>query len=117
MIVYGLKNCDTCRRARRWLADAGADHGFVDLRAEGIGEARLRDWIARAGWPALLNRRSRTWRELPADQRDNLDAERAAALMQAHPTLIKRPVMEIGDDVILGFDADRYAAALAGGGG
>ncbi|MEQ8798650.1 MAG: arsenate reductase [Salinisphaeraceae bacterium] len=114
VILYGLKNCDTTRKAGQWLATAGIDHAFVDLRADGLDPTRLDAWLAQAGWETLLNRRSTTWRELPDNDKQAIDAERARNLLRAHPTLIKRPVLEHGGNLLVGFTAARYEAALAG---
>lgn len=103
--VYGLKNCDACRKALRWLADNGLAHRFHDFRADGLEAGRIAGWIAAVGPEALVNRRSTTWRQLD-------DAERAAALggqaenfLADHATLIKRPLIEAGGEVLSGFSA------------
>ncbi len=105
LTLYGLKNCDSCRKARRLLSDSGQDHRFHDLRDDGLPVERLEAWTAKAGWETLLNRKSRTWRELPEASREGLDGPRAIALMAANPTVIKRPVIEQGEEVLVGFDA------------
>lgn len=110
--LYGLKNCDTCRKARRWLESAGVEHAFVDVRDQGVDANRLTGWAQSAGWQTLLNRRSRAWRELPEADRADLDETKATTLMHAHPTLIKRPVLETGNEVLIGFSQARYAAVL-----
>ncbi|WP_018873743.1 arsenate reductase [Thioalkalivibrio sp. ALJ16] len=94
--LYGIANCDTVRKARRALDAAGVSVRFVDLRKDGLEPARLQRWVEVAGWEALVNRRGTTWRQLPEDERSDMNADRALALMQAHPTLIKRPVIEHG---------------------
>lgn len=114
LIVYGLKSCDTCRKARKWLDSKGLAHRFHDVRADGLEAEDVRRWIAAAGWESLLNRRGTTWRGLPELDREGLDEARAAALMHAHPVLIKRPVFETGGKVIVGF-TEEVKAALAGG--
>ena len=91
--VYGLKTCDRCRAARRYLDERAFRYDFRDLRADGFSDDELDGWIAAAGWETLLNRNSRTWRTLPEDDRAGLDAGKARALLKAHPTLIKRPVI------------------------
>lgn len=110
IVIYGLKSCDSCRKAVKLLDSKGAAYRFHDLRADGLPAGRLDAWVARLGWEALLNRRSTTWRELPAAQKENLDAARAAALMSGHPTLIKRPVVEAGDSLIVGFAPEQRQA-------
>lgn len=112
--LYGLKNCDTCRKANQWLKAAGLTFEFADLRQTPVTPRRLTNWVKAQGWETCLNRRSRTWRELQAHERDGIDENKALALMQAHPTLIKRPVLEHDTTIIVGFSAARYAAALNG---
>ncbi len=94
--MYGLANCDTCRKARKWLDGEGISYTFVDVRKDGIGAQDVARWAEGAGWETLLNKRSTTWRELSDDDKAGLNAARAIALMAAHPTLVKRPVFELG---------------------
>lgn len=115
--VYGLKNCDTCRKARKWLDGEGLAHRFLDLRADGVEEERVTRWIAAVGWEVLLNRRGTTWRTLPDGNKHDIDADRALVLMMQHPALIKRPVFEAGDKVLVGFKDDVQAALKEAGGG
>ena len=110
--LYGLRNCDSCRKALRWLESEGVAHHFHDLRADGLERARVERWLASPLSDRLLNRRSTTWRQLS-------DAQRAAAgealveLLLAHPTLVKRPVIERGGEVLgLGFDPDALRERL-----
>lgn len=112
--LYGLQNCDTCRKARQWLSNAGIPHEFVDVREDGVATSRLADWVHNEGWQTLLNRRSRAWRELPESERTNLNDDKALALMRQHPTLIKRPVLELDTGLIVGFSTARYEVAVAG---
>lgn len=115
IILYGLKNCDTCTKARQWLATQGIDHAFVDLRADGIERGRIRRWLDEVGHETLINRRSRTWRELDETERAVAGDEAAADLLLRHPTLIKRPVLELDTGgVVVGFSGPRYETALAG---
>lgn len=102
IVIYGLKTCDSCRKAVKLLEAGGTRFRFHDLRADGLPPGRLDTWVAHLGWEVLLNRRSTTWRELPADQKEGLDAAHAADLMTRHPTLIKRPVVEAGEALIVG---------------
>lgn len=106
--VYGIRNCDTVKKARKWLDGHGVEHRFHDLRANGLEAGRLDAWIRAVGWEALLNRRGTTWRRLPRDVREGIDANTAAALMLEHPTVIRRPVIEHGRQVLVGFDADLF---------
>ncbi len=103
LLVHGLKNCDSCRKALSWLEAEEIDHSFHDLRADGLDADTLDRWIAAAGWEALLNRRSTTWRNLTDHEKLGIDEARARALMLANPTLIKRPVIEVGSTVHVGF--------------
>jgi arsenate reductase len=113
--LYGLKNCDTCRKALKWLAGQGIEHRFHDIRADGLGADQIAAWAGALGWEAVLNRRSTTWRQIPEAERADLDEAGAVALMAAHPTLIKRPVIETGAATLVGFTKDTEAA-LAGAG-
>lgn len=101
--LYGIASCDRCRRARRWLADAGLEHRYTDLRADGVDAAMIAGWARAVGRDRLLNRRSSTWRSLGAAERDVGDDDDAVRLMAAQPTLIKRPVLVIDGDVTVGF--------------
>ena len=111
--VYGLKNCDTCRKALKWLAAEGLDHRFHDVRADGVDTASISAWADAVGWESLLNRRGTTWRNLPEADRANVGAAEAVALMEAHPALIKRPVFNLDGRVMVGF-GDDVRAALKG---
>lgn len=110
VVVYGLKNCDTCRKALKWLAAEAVEHTFHDIRQDGLDGAVLDRWIAAAGWQPLLNRRSTSWRNLPDGETRDVDEAKARALMLSHPTLIKRPVIETGDDILVGFTPETRAA-------
>ncbi len=114
--VYGIRNCNTVKKALAWLDEHGVDYRFHDLKREGVDEDRLRRWVEALGWEALLNRKGLTWRRLSEDERARVtDAESAMALMREKPTIIKRPVVERdGEAILLGFDADAYAEALGG---
>lgn len=113
--VYGLKNCDTCRKALKWLAAEGFEHHFNDVRADGLDDAKVQSWLDAVGWEALLNRRGTTWRKLPDSDKDGIDAGKAKTLMLAHPALIKRPVFETGNGVVIGFKASEMDALRAVG--
>ena len=108
--MFGLKNCDTCRKARKWLEAEGIAHAFHDVRDDGLDAGRLRRWADAVGWERLLNRRGTTWRKLPEAEREELDGAKALGLMQAYPALIKRPVFETPSGVVVGFDAAARAA-------
>lgn len=101
--VTGIKSCDTCRKALSWLGQQGLDHHFHDLRADGLDSKRLKSWVDALGWETVLNRRSTTWRQLPDADKTDVDAAKALSLMAANPTLVKRPVFEVGGAVHIGF--------------
>lgn len=113
IVIYGLKNCDSCRKAVALLQDGGRVYRFHDLRADGLPAGSLARWIDAVGWETLLNRRSTTWRELPESEKADLDAPRAAHLLERNPTLIKRPVVEAGDRLVVGFAPPQQAALRA----
>ena len=113
--LYGLKNCDTCRKARKWLDELGIAHSFHDVRADGLSETQIAGWARALGWETLLNRRGTTWRQLTEKEKENVNEARAVALMAAHPALIKRPVFDLDGRQLVGFgkaeqDALRAAA-------
>lgn len=113
LTLYGLKTCDSTRKARRWLEARGIDHTFVDVRDDGVSPATLRAWEKRCGWETLLNRRSTTWKSLDGTQREALDGQRALALLEQYPTLIKRPVLVQAAHLVVGFDAAQYERLTA----
>lgn len=106
--LYGIPNCDTVKRAQRWLAARGIDYRFHDFRRDGLDAARLTSWTRELGWEALVNTRGLTWRRLPATEKANLTEARAIKLMLAQPTLIKRPLLDLGRRRYVGFDPHRY---------
>ena len=110
--IYGIKNCDTMKKARRWLEEAGVDYAFHDYRAAGIERAKLEAWCAAAGWERLLNRAGTTFRKLPETERQGLTQDKAIALMLAQPAMIKRPVLETAERLLVGFKPAEYAAAF-----
>ncbi len=103
--IYGIANCDTIKKARAFLSQAGIDYRFHDYRKDGIDAALLQGFIDALGWETLLNRRGTTWRKLPQAIRDNIGADSAAEAMLANPALIKRPVLEHAGRLHIGFDA------------
>lgn len=110
--LYGIPNCDTMKKARSWLDQAGIGYHFHDYKKMGVPETDLRHWIDRLGWETVLNRAGTTFRKLPETERVGLDADRAVALMLAQPSMIKRPILVTGDTVVAGFAPDRYAAVF-----
>lgn len=113
IILHGIPNCDTVRKARGWLAAAGIDHRFHDLRRDGLTPAMLDRWIAAVGWEKLLNRSGTTFRSLDPADREGLDADKAIALMLAHPALVRRPVLEGAGPVTIGFRPELYEGLFA----
>lgn len=111
-VLYGIKNCDTVKKARAWLEAHGVDYTFHDYKVAGIDAERLGRWAQQAGWETLLNRAGTTFRKLPEGDKTDLNESKALRLMQAQPSLIKRPVLERGSLLLVGFSGDRYAAAL-----
>lgn len=111
--VYGLKNCDTCRNALKWLEAEGLGHRFHDVRKDGVEEATIKRWIAARGWETVLNRRGATWRGLDDHAREDVNETTAAALMAAHPALIKRPVFEWGGRIVIGFKDEQRRELIA----
>jgi arsenate reductase (glutaredoxin) len=111
--LYGIKNCDTVKKARQWLDKNGIAHQFHDFRTDGLTLAQLNDFAARClDWNTLLNRSSTSWRQLSAEQQGDLTLEKAIALMLNTPTLIKRPILDTGDKLIIGFKPDHYKTEL-----
>ncbi|ONG50685.1 arsenate reductase [Pseudoroseomonas deserti] len=108
--VYGIKNCDTVKKARSWLDAAGIEYAFHDYKASGIDAATLESWCAEFGWEAVLNRAGTTFRKLPEEARAGLDQPRAIALMLGQPSMIKRPMLVEGKRRLLGFKPEAYAA-------
>ncbi|MFA5969378.1 MAG: ArsC family reductase [Sphingomonas sp.] len=111
--IYGIKNCDTMKKARAWLDANGVACDFHDYKALGIDAAKLNEWAGKVGWEVLLNRAGTTFRGLPDADKAGIDQAKAIALMVANPSMIKRPVLEVGDSVLVGFKPDQYAAAFA----
>ena len=112
--IYGIKNCDTMKKARAWLDDHGVAYAFHDYKTSGIERAKLEGWAAKAGWEPLLNRAGTTFRKLPDGDKENLNEKKAIALMLAQPSLIKRPVLEAGRELLVGFKPDTYRELLGG---
>jgi arsenate reductase len=110
--LYGIKNCDTVKKARLWLDQHGVTYHFHDFRGDGLSAELLQQFIDRSAWQYLLNRNSTSWRQLSAEQRAELDQPKAFELMLATPTLIKRPLLVTKDRFIIGFDLDHYQSLL-----
>lgn len=110
--LYGIPNCDTVKKARAWLTAQGVAHRFNDHRADGLDPVQLRAWVGELGWETVLNRAGTTFRKLPEADRTDLDAAKAIALMVAQPSMIKRPLLDLGDRRVLGFKPAIYEAVF-----
>ncbi len=110
--LYGIKNCDTVKKARQWLETRGIEYRFHDFRTDDLELLLLERLEAQFGWENLLNKRGTTWRKLAESQRENLDRGKALALMLDQPSLLKRPVLETGAKTLVGFTPDYYANEL-----
>lgn len=113
LTLYGIPNCDTVKKARRWLDAAGVPHAFHDFRKDGLDAAKLQFWIDAIGWEKLLNKAGTTFRQLPDADKAGLGTGKAKALMLAQPAMIKRPVVETDDGVSVGFSADEWQKRFA----
>lgn len=111
--LYGIPNCDTVKKARVWLDQHAVAFAFHDYKKAGIDRERVEAWVAEHGWETVLNRAGTTFRALPEADKADLGADKAIALMLANPSMIKRPVLDLGDRTLVGFKPDIYAAALA----
>jgi Spx/MgsR family transcriptional regulator len=111
--IYGIKNCDTMKKARAWLDKQGIAYEFHDYKTKGIARDKLERWAKKAGWETLLNRAGTTFRKLPDKDKENVTEKKAIALMLAQPSMIKRPVLELGGGKLLvGFKLEDYAASI-----
>ena len=106
--IYGIKNCDTMKKARAWLDKCGVAYDFHDYKTSGIDRARLGGWAKKVGWEVLLNKAGTTFRKLPEKDKDGLTEKRAVALMLSQPSMIKRPVLDIGGKLFVGFKLEEY---------
>jgi Spx/MgsR family transcriptional regulator len=107
--IFGIKNCDTMKKARAWLDEHGVEYAFHDYKTQGIDAAHLRRWTAEAGWETVLNRAGTTFRNLTDAQKTGLDERKAIALMLEQPSMIKRPVLEVEGRLLIGFKPEEYA--------
>ena len=108
MIVYGIPNCDTIKKARKWLNGHEVDFQFHDFRKQGLDKSLLTSWVKQVGWETLLNRRGTTWRKLPEKTRDTIDEKSAITIMLESPAIIKRPVLVSGKTILVGFNEEQY---------
>jgi arsenate reductase len=111
--IYGIKNCDTMKKARAWLDERGVAYAFHDYKSAGIDRAVLEAWVKDVGWEVLLNRAGTTFRALPDDKKEGLNEKKAIALMLAQPSMIKRPVLISGKTMLVGFKPEQYQAAFS----
>jgi arsenate reductase len=112
--LYGIKACDTMKKARNWLTDHGVEYAFHDYKAEGIDKATLEAWAGKVSWEILLNRKGTTFRKLPDADKENLTEKKAIALMLAQPSMIKRPVLDHGGKLTVGFKPEVYDQVFGG---
>ena len=112
MTIYGIKNCETMKKARAWLDERGIAYGFHDYKAAGIDRPRLEAWAKAVGWETLLNRAGMTFRKLPEAEREGIDEKKALKLMLAQPSMIKRPVLDLGGRLLVGFRPADYGRAF-----
>jgi arsenate reductase len=111
--IYGIKNCDTMKKARAWLDKHGVEYGFHDYKTAGIDRERLEAWSKKVGWETLLNRAGTTFRKLPDKDKTGIDVKKAIALMLAQPSMIKRPVLDLGrGKLLVGFAPEAYREAV-----
>ena len=114
-IIYGIKNCDTMKKARAWLDSHGVAYNFHDYKSEGISKEKLKAWSDEVGWETLLNRAGTTFRKLPDADKDGLNEKKALALMLEQPSMIKRPVLDLGRKRLVGFKPDIYVKEVKPG--
>lgn len=112
LTMYGIKNCETVKKARAWLESHGIDYAFHDYKSAGVDRALLERWTRELGWETVLNRSGMTFRKLDSGQTANLDAKKAVALMLEHPSSIKRPIVTGGKRLVVGFKPESYATEL-----
>jgi arsenate reductase len=115
--IYGIKNCDTMKKARVWLDSHGVSYEFHDYKVAGASKEKLKAWCDELGWETLLNRAGTTFRKLPEADKAGLNERKALALMLEQPSIIKRPVLEIGSKLLVGFKPEIYASELKAGAG
>lgn len=108
IILYGISNCDTVKKAKKWLDANQIDYEFHDFRKDGVNPVQLRSWVRELGWQILLNKRSTTWRNLPEETKNTIDETLSLVIMEEQPTIIKRPVLETPSGCIVGFNEKNY---------
>lgn len=108
IIMYGIKNCDTIKKARKFLEDNNVEYEFHDFRTDGLNPIQLRAWLKELGWEKVINKRSTTWRNLPDETKENMDETLAMIVAEQQPTIIKRPVLEMSEQAVIGFSEKNY---------
>ena len=111
--IYGIKACDTMKRARTWLDEHGVAYAFHDYKVSGANRADVERWVAQLGWETVLNRAGTTFRKLPDADKTGIDAGKAVELMLAQPSMIKRPILDVDGKLLAGFKPDQYTTVLA----
>ena len=112
IIMYGIPNCDTMKKARRWLEANGIEYDFHDYKKLGVPEKNLKNWVKQTSWETILNKRGTTWRKLDDELKDNIDEAAAIQVMLNNPSIIKRPVLESGKLLLIGFNEEQYKRLL-----
>ena len=110
--IFGIKNCDTMKKAFRWLDEHNITYTFHDYKKEGLDEATAKAWVDELGWESVINKRGTTWRKLEEETKSTMDNENAVRIMMSQSSIIKRPLLKIDDAIILGFSADEYTQRL-----
>ncbi|MBJ7538389.1 ArsC family reductase [Marinomonas transparens] len=110
--IYGIKNCDTMKKAFRWLDDNKIEYVFHDYKKDGLDESKAKAWIEQLGWETVINKRGTTWRKLEDDVKISMDNEKAVATIVNQTSMIKRPLIEVSDQLILGFNTEDYSKHL-----
>ena len=108
LTIFGISNCDKCRATRKWFADRGSAHQFHDLRKDGLTSALVSDWLERLDVDTLINKRGKTWREIPQATREKLTPNVASELILNNPTLTKRPLIDTGSELLVGYDEELW---------
>ena len=106
--MYGIPNCDTIKKARNWLKENNVDYAFHNYKKDGVPEKELKKWVKDVGWEVLLNKRGTTWRKLDDDIKENVDEKSAIEIMLSNPSIIKRPVLDTGKRILVGFAEETY---------
>ena len=110
--IFGIKNCDTMKKAFKWLDAQGIDYDFHDYKKDGVDEAVLTQAIEQYDWETVINKRGTTWRKLPDDVKDNMDAARALEIAKENPSIVKRPLLDYSGELVVGFNTDTYTTLI-----